>query len=191
MQYFTLKILGLTRRYPITHISKNTRLVNVSILGDIELVNKLADYWAQKLTKISFDYLVCPEVKVVPLVHGVALRSGHKRFVVCRKSVKPYMVNPVILKPLPHFPKHIKQLVINGADANLLTGKKVIIMDDVISTGVTIRMMKKLMEKVEARVVKLIAVFKQGQQFDEIENLFYLTELPIFKDNCTTNSHLS
>ena len=183
MQYFTLKILGLTRRYPITHISKNTRLVNVSILGDIELVNKLADYWAQKLTKISFDYLVCPEVKVVPLVHGVALRLGHKKFIVCRKSVKPYMVNPVILKPLPHFPKHVKQLAIDGNDAQLIMEKRVIVMDAVISTGVTMRMMHKLMEKVGAKVVKSIAILKQGKQFETFTNLEYLAELPIFKNN--------
>ena len=98
-------------------------------------------------------------------------------------------------KSLFDLSKQIKDLefieVKPNQDLPFVNEKKVIIMDDVISTGVTIRMMKKLMEKVEARVVKLIAVFKQGQQFDEIENLFYLTELPIFKDNCTTNSHLS
>src|SRR4030067_3423654 len=143
MQYYTLKLCGLTRKLPLAHVSKKSQLANFSILGDVELVNILADTLAAKLKKFKFDYLVATEVKVVPLVHGVALRLGHKRFVVCRKSVKPYMINPVILKPLKHFPKHVKPMVIDSQDAKLLKGKQVIIVDAVISTGVTMRMMKK------------------------------------------------
>ena len=182
MRYYTLELCGLKRKLPLTSISKNTKLASFSILGDVELVNKLADILAAMLKKERFDYLVGPEVKVVPLIHGVALRLGHKRFVVCRKSVKPYMVSPIILRPLPHFPRHVRQLVIDGVDAKMLKGKKVIIMDDVASTGVTIRMMRRLMEKVGAEVVKTVVVIKQGEQFDDIKDFVYLSELPVFKD---------
>ncbi len=181
MNTYTLHICGLTRELPLVHISKKTKLANFSILGDVELVDALADKMTEMIRPLSFDYLVCPEVKIVPLIHGVAKRLGHKRFIACRKSVKPYMVSPVILKPLPHFPKHVQQIVINGSDAELLKGKKVIILDDVVSTGVTMRMMKKLMSMVGAQVVKRIAVIKQGDKpFDDMSDLFYLQELPIF-----------
>lgn len=178
-----MEICGLRRALPIIHVGRKTRLAQLSILGDVELVDCLADTFAEKLKGMKFDYLVGPEVKVVPLIHGIAKRLGHARYVVCRKKVKPYMVEPMILKPLPHFPKHVKPLVLNGCDAKMLKGKQVVILDDVISTGVTMRMMLKLMEKVGAKVDRVMAVVKQGEQFDKFEDLFYLAELPIFKDD--------
>ena len=93
------------------------------------------------------------------------------------------MASPTILKPLSHFPKHVRPLVIDGADKEMLSGKKVVIVDDVVSTGVTIRMIKYLMDKIGAKVVATVAIIRQGEkQFDEIENFIYLAELPIFKE---------
>ncbi len=166
----------------MVYVGRNTRIANFTVLGDVELTDALADTIMGKLRNVEFDYLVGPEVKVVPLIHGVAKRLGHKKFILCRKSVKPYMTSPVILKPLAHFPKHIKQLVLNGPDAEILKGKRVVLLDDVVSTGVTMRMLKKLMEKVGAKVIQKVAVIKQGEQFDKMENLFCLTELPVFKN---------
>lgn len=181
MEYFTLKLCGLTRKLPLTFVGKHTQLASFSMLGEVELVKKIATVLAKKIRPYDFDYLVGPEVKVVPLIYELARRLDFKRFVICRKSVKPYMVNPVILKPLPYFPKHVKQLVINGNDAEILKGKRVVIIDDVVSTGVTLRMMHQLMEKIEAKVVLTMVVLKQGEQFDKIDNLIFLEELPIFK----------
>jgi len=182
MEYYSLRLCGLTRQLPLVHISKKTRLANFTILGDVELVDKVAGAIAGKLKNLDFDYLTGPEVKVVPLLHEIARRLKHKRFIVCRKRVLPYMVDPIILKPLPYFPKHVQPLVINGPDALLLKKKKVVIIDDVISTGVTMRMMKKLMEKVGAQIVLFVTVIRQGKQFDQIENLFYLADIPVFTE---------
>lgn len=179
MNYFDLEICGLKRKLPISHVSKKTQLANFSILGDVELVDTLADTLVEKMRGYNFDYLIATETKIVPLVHGIAKRLGHKKFVLCRKSVKPYMISPVILKPMTHFPKHVKQVVIDGLDAETIRGKKVVIIDAVISTGVTMRMMNKLMEKVGASVSLMIAVLRQGDQFDNFENLFYLKEIPV------------
>lgn len=183
MDYYTLKIAGLTRNLPVQYISRKTRLANFSFLGDVELVDPLADIFTKYLKGFKFNYLVTPQVKVTPLVHGIAKRLGHKRYVVCRKSVKAYMTNPLILKPQAHFPKHVKQLVLNGADRNLIKGKHVAIVEDVVSTGVTLRMTRKLMEMAEAKVICTVAVLKQGDtQFDQLKDFYYLAELPIFKD---------
>jgi len=114
MKYYSLKLCGLTRKLPINYISRKTSLASFCLLGDVELVNTLANQLTKKLKKYDFDYIVAFESKVVPLAHGIALRLGHKKFVVCRKSIKPYMISPVILKPLPHFPKHVQPLVIDG-----------------------------------------------------------------------------
>ncbi|MCX6794287.1 MAG: phosphoribosyltransferase family protein [Candidatus Gottesmanbacteria bacterium] len=166
MKTYTLSICGLTRKIPLVHNSKSTLLANVTFLGDIELVNCLG-----------------PHVKVTPLVHGVALRLGHKRFVVLRKSVKPYMESPIILRPLPDMPKHVQQLVINGPDALLLKGKNIIVIDDVISTGTTMRMVSHFMEMVGARVSCSIAVIRQGNAILDIPNLRSLYDIPIFKND--------
>jgi adenine phosphoribosyltransferase len=181
MDYYDFKFNGITRRLPLIQVGRNTRLASFSILGDVELVDTLADKMSAKLKKYEFDYLVGPEVRVLPLIHGVAKRLHQKRYVVCRETIKSYMINPVVVKPLSHFPKHVKPLVLNGPDAELIKNKKVVIIDDVVSTGVTIRMIKYLMKKVNATVVECFAAVKQGEQFDDIENLEYLGELPIFK----------
>lgn len=182
MKFHELTLCGLQRKLPLTYVSKNTKLAQFSILGDVELVDKLADEVSNLLKTLDIDYIVGPEVKVVPLIHGIAKRLGHPRFIVCRKSVRPYMGKPIILKPLPHFPKHSKPLVISEEDALLIKNKNVAIIDDVISTGVTMRMMNKLMEKVGAKVIKQVVVIKQGEQFDQFPNLVHFGELPIIKN---------
>ncbi|MBI3559041.1 adenine phosphoribosyltransferase [Candidatus Gottesmanbacteria bacterium] len=179
MGYYELKICGLTRKLPIVAVGKNTSFANFSLLGDTQLINKVADGFAKDFKKMTFDYLVGPEVKVVPLIFELARRFKQEKFVVCRKSVKPYMVKPMILKPLGYFPKHVRQLVIDGPDAELLKNKKVVVLDDVVSTGVTMRMMGKLMEKVGAKTVKFAAVLKQGKQFDGTPEIFYLETIPV------------
>ncbi len=150
-------------------------------MGDVELVDSAADEIVKKARKFKFDCVVGPEVKAVPLVHGVAKRLKHKRFVICRKSIKPYMISPVVVNPLSHFPKHVKPLVIDGNDSDFLKDKKVIVVDDVVSTGVTMRMLTHLLKKVDAEAVAYFVVLKQGEQFDKIDNLYYLGELPVFK----------
>ena len=180
MEKYALTVCGLKRELPLVAVGRNTKIASFSLLGDQKLVEAVAGQMAKRLGKVKFDYLVGPEVKVVPLVSELARRLGHERFVVCRKSVKPYMFRPVVLKPLPHFPKHVRQLVIDGADADLLAGKRVAVIDDVVSTGVTMRMMAKLMEKVGAKVAVFAAVLKQGEQFDEMPELLTLAQLPVF-----------
>ena len=92
------------------------------------------------------------------------------------------MISPTIIKPLVSFPKHVKQMVINGVDADLLKNKKVVLLDDVVSTGVTLLMLGKLMEKVGAEVVTYAVVIKQGEQLRRLKSLIHLGELQIFKD---------
>lgn len=183
MDYYSLSVCGLTRQLPLIQVGRNTKIAAFSILGDVELVDALADEMTQKIKKLNLDldYLVGPEVKAVPLIHAIAKRLGQKKFVICRKSVKPYMVSPVIVKPLDYFPKHTQPLILNGVDAQMLRDKKVFIVDDVVSTGVTFRMIKYLMDKVGAETLGYMSAIKQGEQFDQFNNLITLVDIPIFK----------
>lgn len=181
MNHHDIEICGIERKLPLIKIGKNTKIASFSILGDVELCNALADKIASELKDKDFDYLVGPEVKVVPLIHGVAVRLKHKRYVICRKSIKSYMRKPVKVNPLTHFPKHVRPLVLDGPDVELIKNKKVFVIDDVVSTGVTMRMMKYLMDRVNAKVTGHYTVIKQGEQFDKIDDLKFIAQLPIFK----------
>lgn len=181
METYTIELYGLKRTLPLVHIGKHTKLANFSLLGDIELVDALSDAFAEKFRAFSFDYLVAVDVKVVPLVHGIAKRLGHQRLVVLRRRVKPYMVDAIVCRPPPDYPKHVQQLVINGADALFLSGKRVIVMDDVVSTGKTMQLAHALMEKIGATVVASAAVLRQGDQFMQIQNFISVGQLPIVK----------
>ncbi len=181
MQFYKLKICGLTRQLPLIQIGRNTQIASFSILGDVVLVDALADEITQRIKSLELkpEVIVGPEVKAVPLIHGIAKRLGHTRFVICRKSIKPYMVAPIKVMPQSHFPKHAKPLVINGEDAEFVKNKNVLIIDDVISSGITMRMMNYLMNKLNAKVVGHFVAIKQGKQFDTFENLHYLVEIPL------------
>ena len=175
MNYYPLKICGLTRKLPIVALGPKLSIASFNLLGDGELVEKLAAALAKKLKKTDFDYLVGPEVKVVPLLQALSKKMGRPRYVVLRKHIMGYMMKPISDKTKPN-------LVLNGSDAALLKGKKVIIVDDVVSTGRTIKVVSELMRLVNAEVVGAVTVFKQGVEQEKFEiPLFFLGTLPLFR----------
>jgi adenine phosphoribosyltransferase len=183
MEFHTVTICGLERKLPIKAVGKNTKLANFKLLGDVELVEAVAGKLYEILRTYEFDVIVGPESKVMPLLHELAKRFGHTDYVVCRKSVKPYMISPLILDPQPHFPRHVKRLVIDGNDAELIKGKNVAIVDDVVSTGVTMRMVKRLMKLADAHVSVIATVLRQGEtSFENTDDYVFLETLPIFKE---------
>lgn len=179
MQFYKLRLCGLERDLPLIFLGPKTKIATFSLLGDGELVNKVALKLSLKLNKIKFDLLVGPEVKVVPLIHELSNVLGKKQYVICRKSIKPYMVNPIVFHPA-NLKRNLKSLVIDGKDAKYLKGKKVIVVDDVVSTGTTVEAIKSLMEKVGAKVVTTASILKQGETYKE--KLIFLETLPIIED---------
>lgn len=155
-------------------------MATFSLIGDVELTDAAGEKLQQILIKqgIVPDCFVCPGTNIVNFCHHLAVRFGHKRYVALRKSVRNYMTSPEVLFPWRNAPKHTKKLVINGADASFLQGKRVFLVDDVVSTGTTLKMLSALMEKVGAAVVGQAAIFKQGER--PVDGLIYLSTLPIF-----------
>jgi len=176
MEYYDLKICGLTRQLPIVPLGPKLKIASFNLLGDGELVEKVAEELAKKLIKNDFDYLVGPEVKVVPLVQILSKKLKKPRYVILRKNIMGYMTKPVINKSKP-------TLVLNGPDAEILTGKKVVIVDDVVSTGRTIRVVQEMMKTIGAEVVGAVAVIKQGEREEDIDvPFFFLGVLPLFRE---------
>lgn len=175
MEYYDFKFLGLQRKLPIIYLSKNLGVASLNLLGDSELVKKSAENLAKKIKKYEFDIMVGPEVKVVPLLQELSNILKHKRYVVMRKNVMGYMVNPVSSKSKP-------SLVLDGQDVIFLKGKKVVIIDDVVTTGKTIKVIHDFLKEVGAEVVATAAVLKQGEDYiDEDSEFIFLDKLPIFK----------
>lgn len=177
MNYYLLKIGTIERKLPIVSLGKGISIASFNLLGDSEMVGVIAIKMIKKLSKINFDFLVGPEVKVVPLLHEISRILGKKRYVVCRKNIHGYMVSPVISHNKPG-------LILDGNDATLLRGKNVVVVDDVVSSGLTMRVADELIESVGGRVVAHAAVFKQGERNDDFfKNLICLGMLPVFKSS--------
>jgi len=175
MDYYTLEISGLTRELPVVALGPNIKIASFNLLGDAELVEKTAKELKKKLKKFRFDAIAGPEVKVVPLLHTLAKKLNHKRYVVGRKKIHGYMTNPQTLDKKP-------TLVFNGPDAKFLEDKKVVVVDDVVSTGRTLNVMENLVQQSGGEVVANAVVLKQGtKQIKNITNPIFLGKLPVFK----------
>lgn len=174
MEFYSLKICGLNRELPIVAISPKVKIASFNLLGDGELVEKIAEELVKKLKSFDFDYLVGPEVKVVPLLQSLAVKLRRPRFVILRKNIMGYMTNPL-------YSKNQNRLVLNGPDADLIRNKKVYIIDDVVSTGQTIQSLIETINMAQASVIGAAAVLKQGDEPVNIDCPFIsLQNLPLF-----------
>jgi adenine phosphoribosyltransferase len=174
MEYYKLKICGLTRQLPVVPLKKGVKIASFNLLGDGELVDVLAKDLAGRIGNIEFDYLVGPEVKVVPLLQELSRILGKKRYIVCRKEIHGYMVNPVKSKTT-------QTLVIDGNDAKILSGSRVVVVDDVVSSGKTMDSIEDLMGRLNAEVVAKASLFEQdGSKIESLNDLIYLKKLPVF-----------
>lgn len=176
MNYFDLEFFGLKRKLPIVSLGPKIKIASISLLGDTELTEKAAEKLVEKLKNYHFDYIVGPEVKVVPLLYALSEKQNQKRYIVCRKSIKGYMTNPQVLK-IPKGPK-LNFLVLDGPDAQLIKGKKVAVIDDVVSSGSTLTNLEKLLKQVGAEIAVTATIFKQGAQYQG--KLIFLSSLPVF-----------
>jgi adenine/guanine phosphoribosyltransferase-like PRPP-binding protein/ubiquinone/menaquinone biosynthesis C-methylase UbiE len=176
----TVHLAGLERQLPLFEIAPGVRIAVLNILGDTELVEACARALAGRLEGIAFDLLVTAEAKSIPLAHAMAVVLG-KRYVVLRKTYKPYMGEPVKAETLSITTGKPQTLILDEKDRQLVEGKRVVIVDDVVSTGSTLEGMRKVMNLAGAQVVAEAAVFTEGDP-EEWTSILALGHLPIFKD---------
>lgn len=174
MNFYELRIGSLVRKLPVVFIAPKVGVASMNLLGDRELVEYVAKRLFKKVKSLDFDFLVGPEVKVVPLLQELSKILRKDRYVVLRKEIHGYMISPIKSKLSPG-------LILDGFDASLIKGKKVVIVDDVVSSGHTLRVVEDLIKTVSAKVVARISIFCQGDKaIKEIPDLIYLHKLPIF-----------
>ncbi len=178
MKTYPVDIAGVHRELPIVQVGEGVAVALLNLLGDTELTEAVAAEFARRLPG-EVEVLVTPEVKAVPLAHALSVRTG-KPYVVARKTAKPYMINPVSREVLSITTGKPQQLVLDGADIERIQGRKVAIVDDVVSTGSTLKGLRELIESVGGTVVAVLAVFTEGTPREDVISLGHL---PLFKTN--------
>lgn len=176
MKTYTLHVSGLTRELPICPVSDTLDIAAFIMLGDVELTRATARDLLAKCP--DFDVLLTAECKGIPLAYEMSAMSG-KPHVVARKEVKVYTRNPIIVTDNSITTQHAQQLVLGDLDAEKLRGKRIMIVDDVISTGGSLEALAKLVEKAGGIPVGKAAVLAEGDAAKRTDIIF-LEELPLF-----------
>lgn len=178
MKTYDLSIVGLTRQLPIVRLTEHLSIASFVLLGDTELAYLGAKALAEKITE-PFDYFLTAEAKGIPLVQCIAQEFKHPKFYVARKSVKAYMENPLTTEVYSITTQKSQSLVLDGRDVAELAGKRVILIDDVISTGDSLAALKQLAEEAGAEVVDQVALLAEGPA-SQREDIKFLEALPLF-----------
>lgn len=176
MQY-TLEISGLVRNLPLCPIGENLMIAAFVILGDPELTVTCA----RDLLKIApeYDYLLGPESKSFPLLHEMAKQHGDVRYMVARKEKKLYMGETLQVEDRSITTAHSQTLFLECKDADLMKGKKVLLVDDVVSSGGSMLALEALALKAGANVIGKMTILAEGEAATR-KDLLYLKPLPIF-----------
>jgi adenine phosphoribosyltransferase len=174
-----VEIDGLRRALPLFEVAPGLRIAVFNLLGDTEVVAAAAAALAQKLRRLDAEALVTAETKSVPLVYELA-RQLEKPWVVLRKSYKPYMGDALRDETHSITTGAPQTLFLDEKDRPLVIGRRVVLVDDVISTGSTVEAMRRLMEAVGATVAAEAAVFTEGDapRQDEVISLGHLPLFP-------------
>lgn len=177
MDYYKLNVCGVERNLPIIQILDNLKIASFVLLGDTELATK-AGYELSK--KIDCDIILTAEAKGISLAHEIARNIGEKSFVVARKSQKSYMENPVSVEVNSITTKNTQKLFLDFKDVEKIKGKKVALVDDVISTGESIKALENLVKKAGGEVVQKLAILAEGNAANR-DDIIFLEKLPIFE----------
>ncbi len=177
---YTVDIAGLKRDLPLFEIKPGLRIAILNILGDTELVEACARALAQQLDPTSYDILVTAEAKSIPLAHALSVVTG-KPYIILRKAYKPYMGDALQAETLSITTGQPQTLYLDEKDREIMKGRRVVILDDVISTGSTLQGMRLLMQKAGAKVVSEAAIFTEGERA-KWAHIVSLGHLPVFSD---------
>lgn len=177
---YAVEIAGLKRDLRLFEIKPGLRIAILNILGDTELVQACAKALAIKLKDLEYDVLVTAEAKSIPLAYALSVET-RKPYVVLRKVYKPYMGDALKAETLSITTGQPQTLILDEKDIDLMKGQRVVILDDVISTGSTLQGMRMILGKAGSTVVAEAAIFTEGDRA-QWQNIISLGHLPLFTD---------
>ena len=175
-EFYTMKIAGLERRLKKFPVSDSLDIAAFILFGDTEITVAAATELLGKAPE--FDYILTPEAKSIPLAYEMSRQSG-KPYVVARKGVKVYMGNPVSVTVRSITTQKEQHLYLGEDEVNLIKGKKVLIVDDVISTGESLASVRQLVEAAGAKEAAAVAVLAEGDAAER-DDIIFLEPLPLF-----------
>jgi adenine phosphoribosyltransferase len=175
---YHVEIAGIERDLRLFEVAPGVRIAVLNILGDTELVTACARALAQKLAAVDYNLLVTAEAKSIPLAHALSVETN-KPYVVLRKAYKPYMGAALAAETLSITTGQPQTLYLDEKDFEAVKGKRIVLLDDVISTGSTLQGMRLLMEKAGAEVVQEASIFTEGERA-QWRHILSLGHLPIF-----------
>ena len=176
MKTYTLNVAGLTRELPLCQAGEKLDIAAFIMFSDVELTVACTEALLKKVPE--FDVIVTSETKGIPIAYEAARQSG-KNYFVCRKSLKLYMTDPVSVNVRSITTLGMQTLYLSQEDASQIAGKKVLILDDVISTGNSLIAIEALVEKAGGIIAGKAAVLAEGKAADR-DDIIFLEKLPLF-----------
>ena len=179
---YTMNVAGLQRDLPICKVTDSLYIAGFVVFGDQELTVACAKALLERAPE--YDYIITAEAKGIPLAHEMARQTGASRYFLARKVPKLYMTGVFESTVKSITTAKEQTLYLDTADAEMMKGKRILIVDDVISTGESLHALEVLVEKAGGIIVGKMAVLAEGDAQDR-EDLIYLEKLPLFNPDGT------
>ena len=180
--YYRMNVAGLERDLPICKVTDDLYIAGFVIFGDQELTVACARELLARAPE--YDYILTAEAKGIPLAHEMARQAGDQKYILARKAPKLYMQDLFEVSVRSITTAKEQHLYLDGADAALMKGKRILLVDDVISTGESLAALEALATKAGGNIVGRMAILAEGDA-QEREDLVYLEKLPLFNADGT------
>ena len=179
---YAIDIRGLKRDLPLCRLSDDLYIGAFVMFGDVELTV----HCAKELLKIvpEYDYLIAPEAKAIPLLYEMAKQAGDRKYLLARKGKKLYMREPFEVQVRSITTDYVQKLCIDKPDAELMRGKRVLIIDDVVSTGESLEAVQALVNASGGNIVAKAFVLAEGDAAKR-DDILFLQKLPLFRADGT------
>ena len=180
--YYRMNVAGLERDLPVCPVTDELYIAGFVIFGDPELTVACARELLARAPE--YDYIITAEAKGIPLAHEMARQAGNPKYILARKAPKLYMKDVFSSTVKSITTAREQTLYLDGADAELMKGRKILVVDDVISTGESLKALEVLVEKAGGIICGRMAILAEGDAQDR-EDLIYLEKLPLFNPDGT------
>ena len=181
---YSMEIAGLKRELPLCKITDDLYIGAFICFGDAELTEACGRELLKLVPAENYDYLFTAEAKSIPLIHEMARQSGAKKYFIARKGAKAYMPDPLCVEDKSITTAGTQKLYLGRDDADLIRGKRILLIDDVISTGGSLLAMEALVKEAGGTVAGRIAVLAEGGAADR-DDIKFLAPLPLFNADGT------